>query len=932
MTAGGNRGDAMAVSFRLLGAVGADRDGEPLELGHARQLCVLPVLLVEANTAVPADQLVERVWGARSSPRARNTLHTYVARLRRVLVDVPEAVIVRGPGGYRLVVDEELVDLHRFRRLVDRAKPAEDAQALALLDQALELWRGEAFGGLDTPWLAEVRATVDRQRVAAELDRTDRALDHGHHTELITELSDRVAARPLDERLTGQLMLALHRSGRQAEALRAYDHTRRALADQLGIDPGAALTALRQRLLTGDPARQAAVVPRQLPADVAGFSGRVKALAELEAHRAAPSGTGVLLLSGTGGVGKTALAVHWAHLVVHRYPDGQLHVDLRGYDEGHPVDPTDVLVRFLRALGTDGHDIPVDPDARAARLRSALAGKRVLLLLDNARSADQVRPLLPGTAGCLTIVTSRDALTGLVVADGARRVELALFDPAESRRLLRTLLGARVDAEPDAVDRLVEQCAGLPLALRLVADLAERRHHTPLSRLVADLAGEHDLLGRLDSDADPRTALGAVFSWSYRSLSAQAARLFRLLGLAAGPDADAHACAALLGTPVAEARRTLDELTRAHLVEEHSPDRFQAHDLLRAYARGRAEADEPGADRDRAVRRLTDYLLHTAYRAERLLDPQHSPVTIPLAPPAPGAPERTFPDMAAALAWCTAEHENLLAAQAQARVLGRHAEVVQFAAAMRSSLYRDSQWHAYAHTQLAAAESAEALGHTVAEAVCRGVLAQAYANLQDYENALYHGERGLRLAEESGDRGVHAHAHRAVAWAHHHRAAYQEALDHCAPALALARATGDVVLEADLLNGMGWIHTKLGDHRRALPLCEQAVALSERIGARESHAPTLHSLGYIHLQLGDHTTARKNFLAAAELYEELGLRSGIIGAYHQLGDTHAKYGDADAARRAWRRALAALDDPAHPTAATLTAKITAPEMLLDTDE
>jgi DNA-binding SARP family transcriptional activator/tetratricopeptide (TPR) repeat protein len=917
----------MAVWFRLLGSVGADRDGQPLDLGHARQQCVLAVLLVEANAVVPADQLIERVWGPRPSPSARNTLHTYVARLRRVLATAPEAVIERGPGGYRLTVDEQLVDVHRFRHLVTRARSAGETQALALLDEALGLWRGEPFTGLDSPWLAEVRTALDTQRTAAELDRTDHALRHGRHTELITELTGRVEEHPLDERLTGQLMLALYRSGRQADALTAYHRARRTLADQLGIDPGPALAELHQRILTGDPtltagkpAASPAVVPRQLPADVTGFSGRVQALARLDAHVADTSAV-VVLVSGTGGVGKTALAVHWAHKVAHRYPDGQLHVDLRGYDEGNPADPMDVLVRFLQALGVDGGEIPVDPDARSARLRSALAGKRVLLLLDNARTADQVRPLLPGAAGCLTLVTSRDALTGLVVADGARRVELDLFDPAESRDLLRTLLGARVDAEPDAVDRLVEQCTGLPLALRLTADLAERRHRTPLSRLAADLTGEQDLLDRLDAGTDQRTALRAVFSWSYRSLTDQGARLFRLMGLAPGADIDAHGCAALLGTSVGEALRTLDELVRAHLVEERTADRFQSHDLLRAYARTRAEADEPEAERDKAVRRLVDYLLHTAYGAERFMDRHHAPVAIPLAPAAPGVPERTFPDTATALAWFSTEYENLLAAQAYARAQGRHAEVVQFAAAMRTALFRHRLRQAYANTQLAAAEAAEALGHVVAEAVCRGVLAQAYALLADYDAALRHGEHGLRLAEKTGDPLVQALAHRAIAWADHHRGAYQEALDHCARALDLARATGAVTLEADLLNGMGWIHTMLGDHRRALPLCEESVALSARAGYRESEAPALHSLGYVHLRLGNHDAAKTAFLTAAEQYEELGLRSGIVEAYLHLGDAHAESGDTDAAVAAWQRALDALDDKTTPRAATIEARI-----------
>ncbi|MFD9698375.1 BTAD domain-containing putative transcriptional regulator [Lentzea sp. NPDC059081] len=530
------------MEFGLLGEVEVRVGDRVVDAGHPRQRCVLAVLLVEANRLVPVDVLVDRVWGERVPHRARNAVAGYVSRLRQAL---PGVRITGRQGGYVLTVDPMSVDLHRFDVLVERARLG-PLDAGDLLDEALRLWRGDPFSTSDTPWFAGVRAAVQARRFAALLDRNDLALRQGRHAELLAELHETAALFPLDERLAGQLVLALYRSGRQADALLRYEQVRRRLADELGADPGPELRSAHRQVLAAD------LVPRQLPARPRSFVGRAGELASLDALLAGR--TPVVAVSGTAGVGKTALAVHWAHRVADRFPDGQLHVDLRGFGPRPAMTPGEAMRAVLDALGLD---------VRTDLYRSALAGKRVLVVLDNARDADQVRPLLPGGPGGLVLVTSRTRLPGLVAADGAHPVALGLLSTTESRELVTARLGVAPSA---AVDEIVRRCAGLPLALSVVAARVACTGFS-LESIAAEL---RDGLDPFDA-GDPATDLRAVFSWSYRALSPEAARVFRELG--AGVAAE-----------VVENRQALTELTRAHLLTEHRPGRYALHELLRAYA------------------------------------------------------------------------------------------------------------------------------------------------------------------------------------------------------------------------------------------------------------------------------------------------------------------------------------------------------------
>jgi DNA-binding SARP family transcriptional activator len=625
------------VEFGVLGPVEVFVDGRPADAGHARQRAVLAVLVLDAGRVVPLEVLIDRVWGERPPRSVRNVAYGYVARLKALIAggQDPDVSLSRRSEGYLLQARPDRVDVARFRRLVADASAVGDDHAGEVLGEAVALWRGPALAGLDSPWLNGMRARLELERAAAMLDLNEIRLRRGEHGALVLELTAQAATTPADERLIGQLMLALYRCGRQAEALRCYERTRRHLADELGADPSLDLRALHEQILRADQALAtpgpagppAPLTPRELPADVTAFTGRAAELAELDRLLGGgrPVAAAVIsALSGTAGVGKTALAVHWAHRAAERFPDGQLYVNLRGYDPGQPMTAPEALTGFLRALGVPDSDNPADPDQLATRYRSLLAGRRMLIVLDNARHSEQVRPLLPGTAGCAVMVTSRDALAGLVARDGAVRLDLDLLPLHEAVNLLRELIGDRAGAEPDAAAALARRCSRLPLALRVAAELATARSGVPLAALVAELADLQRRLDLLDAGGDPRTAVRAVFSWSYRRLDLATARAFRLAGHQPGSDFDPCAAAALTGTTVDQAREMLDVLARAHLIHSTAPGRYAMHDLLRAYARDLAAEHDSDEDLQAALTRICDHHIRTTAStpAENWLDEQ----------------------------------------------------------------------------------------------------------------------------------------------------------------------------------------------------------------------------------------------------------------------------------------------------------------------
>ena len=871
---------------------------------------MLAVLLVEVNHLVAIDRLLGCVWGERVPPRARNSLHTYVSGLRGALSALDGVHLVRHSGGYRLTADEREVDLHRFRGLVADARAADDERAVELFERALGLWRGEPVADLETPWAHGLRATLERERLAAELDHADAALRRGRHAELLPDLVERARRHPLDERVAAQLVLALYRSGRQADALEHHRRVRARLVDELGADPGPGLQRLHQQILAADPELAgpaaptpgAPPAPRQLPAPPRLFTGRAEELAvltkALDSAAGRPATVVISALAGAGGIGKIWLALHWAHHHLDRFPDGQLFVDLHGFSPtGRPKTPGDALCGFLAALGVAPDRVPADPDAQAALFRSLVADRRVLVVLDNAATTDQVVPLLPGTASCTVLVTSRNRLHGLGARHGARPLPLGVLPDTEARALLVAALGAElVAADEAAVADLIALCGGFPLALGLVA--ARVQQGLPPAEAVAELRESGP--DALDDD-DPAASLPAVLSWSLRRLTDTQRTAFALLGTAPGPDTGLPA-AGLLGLPAGRARAVLRALADASLLDRSPDGRCALHDLVRAYAAGLAH-DLPEPVRRAAAERVVDFYLHTAHAADRLLN-AHAPPVLP-EPPAPGASPLPLPDRPAALAWLDAEHRHLLAAQHTAADVGRHRAAWHFARVLTWFHLRRGHLRESLGVWQAALEAAAHLPDPAARIQAHRNVGGAQSALGRHEEAVAHLDRAIALAEHHGDTLHLAHNHHALAEARERLGQDDEALAHALRALVLIRALGDnPVWEAWALNAVGWHATRLRRYDTAREHCEAALARYQEHRDPAGEAATLDSLGLIDHLTGHHERAvRDCYEPAIALVRAVGHTYELSDTLDRIGHPHVALGRPDRARAAWREAL-----------------------------
>ncbi|MEV5771318.1 BTAD domain-containing putative transcriptional regulator [Streptomyces antimycoticus] len=937
------------VSFGLLGSVEVRVDGTEVNLGHARQQCVLVALLVDANHVVAVDQLVDRVWGERPPRRAQGTLYSYLSRLRQALAPAAEQVsIVRRSGGYVLSVEETAVDLHLFRQLVGQARAAdEDERASDLFAQALGLWRGRAFTALDTPWFTTLREALERERTAAELDHTDVRLRMGRHTGLLAELSTRSEAHPLDERLAGQFMVALYRSGRPAQALHHYQEIRCRLAEELGTDPSPPLRDLHQRILTADPAltapatpstdgsgRRPVPVPRQLPAAPPVFIGRLPELATLDRlldSRAAPGGTVMVsAIGGVGGVGKSWLVLHWAHNRLDHFPDGQLYINLRGFDpSGEPLAPAVAVRGFLDALGVDPAEIPAELDGQTGLYRSLTSDKRLLIVLDNACDTAQLLPLLPGSSTCTVLITSRRQLTGLAVSHGARSLDLDVLPDTEARHLLIRHLGhRRTAAEPDAVATLLKYCAGLPLAISILAARAAASPDLPLAALAEEVQEAATRLDALDT-GDMAADLRAVFSSSYHALEPDTAQAFRLIGLAPGPDISVPATASLTGLPVARVRVLLRKLRAAHLVQEHTPGRHRMHDLIRLYATEQGHG-QPVSVSEAALHRLADFYLHTAHTAAGLLDAHQD--QIPLAAAQPGVVPEEMADHGAALDWFTAEHRVLYAAVDLAAGLGLDAHAWQLARALETFFDYRGHLHDWAASQRTALKAARRLGERSWQAGAHRSLGVAYTQMGRLDEGHTHFHQALDLYDHLGDRVSQAHTYRGLGWVCDRQGRPREALDHNERALRLYRGADHRGGQAMALNNAGWLHAMLGQYERTLDYCTQAVALNREIDDRHAEAGAWDSLGYAHHHLARYADATGCYERALDLVRGVGDRFNETEILHHLGDTRLAAGDHEAARLVWRQALEIAEEIGHPAADELRDRLMDPARDLSEDQ
>ena len=854
--------------FGILGPLLVHDGNAVVTVPAARQRVLLAVLLANAGSIVPADALGEMVWDGAPPAGAAGTLRSHVMRLRRVLGPQAGARIVTRYPGYAVDAAEQEVDLLRFTRLCREGGSAvRDGawdRAWGMLDEALALWRGEPLTGVACALLCRDEVPrLEQLRLQALEWRADAGLHLGRHAELAPELQALAMQHPLRERFHAQLMLALYRCDRQAEALAAYQHARRILVDELGAEPGPQLRGLQNQILTADPSLaaprpepradsgSAPVVPRELPAGVRHFTGRARELATLtgllDQYGGQTPGMVISAIGGTAGVGKTAVAVHWAHQVADRFPDGQLYVHLRGCDPGPPMTAADALARFLRALGVSGQNIPPEADERADLYRSNLAGRRMLVVLDNAESAEQVRPLLPGTPACTVVVTSRDALAGLVARDGAHRLDLDLLPLGDAVRLLRELIGERADVNPDTAATLAGQCCRLPLALRVAAELAAARPDASLADLIDELADQQRRLDLLDAGGDPRTALRAVFSWSYRNLEADTARAFRLLGLHPGPDFDPYAAAAVTGATLKRANHLLGMLAGAHLVEPIGQGRYRFHDLLRAYARELAIAQDSAQVQRETLSRLFDYYLYTAAAAMDIMFPAESDRRPRI--PRPATPCPAITSIAAAQAWLDTERATLAAVAAHTATCGWPGHATRLAATLFRYLERgghyaeiiaihDHAWRAARETGDRAAE-AEALQGLIVIDLRQGRYQQAADRLQ----------QALAAYRETGNQAGEARTLGNLGIAGFLQGRYQQAADHLQQALAAYRETGNQVGEARHLSNLALVELRLGTYRQASQHLDRALTICRDTGSRSDEAYALSNLGVVSLRL-----------------------------------------------------------------------------------
>ncbi|MFD5245504.1 BTAD domain-containing putative transcriptional regulator [Amycolatopsis sp. NPDC058340] len=852
------------MEFRVLGAVEAWAGGVPVDLGSPKQRLVLAVLLLEAGKPVPRDRIIDLLWPEEPPASARNTVQALVSRLRAVFRGAGGPEIVSEGTRYLLKVDARQVDLHRFTELTAQARDADDETAVELLDEALGLWRGDALSDVVSGEVAQrLRGGMHEARWTALEDRAEAQLRLGRGRQVLAELTELVAAHPLRQRFVGQLMLALHREGRTDDALEAFRALRDRLGSELGLDPSPELRRLETAILGGDPAlepstRPEPVRPAQLPHDVRGFAGRASELERLdEATRHAGEGTDIWVISGTAGVGKTALAVRWAHHVREAFPDGQLYLDLRGFDPDHePLTPAVALTQLLQALGTAPKAIPPDIDTRAALLRSLLADRRVLLVLDNVRDSGQVLPLLPPSGTVL--VTSRQRLGDLIARTGARALPLSVLPAEDARHLLEAVLGSEtVAAEEGAAAELARLCGHLPLALRIAAANLGASGEPEIAELARELAGG-DPLAELTVDGAEESAVTTAFGVSYRALPEEHRELFRRLALVPGQTFTAPAAQALTGVPHSKANQQLKALAAAHLVERYTPGRYRFHDLLRSFAAGRTLSEDTKAEREAAERRLFESYLNTADAAGRALIPHF--LRLPREEPV----DTPFADTEEALAWLDAEWPNLAAAVEHSAEHGPPEFSWHLADALRAFFHQrghHAEWIDTASTALKAARRSEA--------------GQAQAAM-----------------------------HLSIALACVNSGRYDEAREHLTSALRGDLLDGWDAGRAAVLNNLSAVHQRLGDPQEAIRCGLESLRLCEELNM-PAVSMALANLGFPYWQTGQLDEALANFTRALAVSERDGARFSVAVLLVDLGNVHRDLGLPDDAYDFYTRALAA---------------------------
>ncbi|MCX5558508.1 AfsR/SARP family transcriptional regulator [Streptomyces sp. NBC_00038] len=968
------REESATLRFSVLGPVRAWRGEDLLPAGSPQQRAMLAALLLREGRTATASELIDALWGDEPPAQALATVRTYASRLKKTLG--PE-ILVGEAGGYaiRLSGTGGTLDLTQAQELAADAEKARSAgdlcHAREVLRRALSLWEGEPLASVPGPFADTQRARLDELRLQLLESRLDMDLEQGCHAEAVSELTALTAAHPLRERLRELLMLALYRSGRQAEALAVYADTRRLLADELGVDPRAGLKELQQRILQADPGlaepsapaaepATAPVRPHQLPATVTDFTGRVSfvnELSEVLASASSNEGEGrvmaVSALAGIGGVGKTTLAVHVAHQARGAFPDGQLYVDLQGAGS-RAAEPETVLGAFLRALGTLDSAIPDSLEERSALYRSTLDGRRVLVLLDNARDAAQVRPLLPGTEGCAALVTSRVRMVDLA---GAHLVDLDVMSPEEALQLFTKIVGReRVESEREAALDVVAACGFLPLAIRIAASRLAARRTWTVSVLAAKLGDERR---RLDELQAGDLAVKATFELGYGQLEPAQARAFRLLGLADGPDISLAAAAAVLDLPVEETEDMLESLVDTSLVESAAPGRYRYHDLVRLYARACAERDEqPPSERDAAMSRLLDFYLATAaevYATERPGDRTVSHLE------ETRYPGREFINDAEALDWLHTEADCLLACAHQSLQGPTLRRAVDLLLAAKDLAESGASSRRYEGATLAACKASQAAGDAHAEGRARVTLTQVHSNAGRFDTAEAEALRATALGLRANDPWTSSNAPNELGIIANCTNRYADGEAHLLKAIDAFRADGNRPGEASALCNLSRVLAPMGNLSRAVELAREGTRIYDELGLTVRLANARYALGIALTQSGRlseamgelaeavrifaenrqrlwegtthfriaqvHLLARRP--AQAAQHAEQALATGCIGgdwmranALTLLGRSLEALGQSDRARACWREALAIYESTSAPEADSVRALLT----------
>ncbi|MET8975571.1 tetratricopeptide repeat protein [Streptomyces sp. NPDC004539] len=892
------------VEFQVLGPVGLRVDGRRVELGSDRERGLLALLALDVGHPIALDTLMDRLWDGEPPPHARANTHSYMSKLRRRLKlpgppppDAPR--ILSRAHTYTLEAAPESVDWHRFLRLATKAGAAtsegDDERAVALHEQAERLWHGEALAGLPGLWAETTRRALAERRLAATVSRTATLLRLGRFTDAGAELAALVDRHPGDETLAGQLMLAYYGGDRYTDALRVHQETRSLLLTQYGARPGAELDRIHRGLLDRVPVtdlvqgrrrpRPAASPPPPAPATpynlphqppLVGRHAELRLLGAEAGDGSVISLESVSTVSGMAGVGKTALSVFAAGRLADRFPSAQLYLDLRGHSPaGEPLSPGAALATLLRLLGTPAEDVPVELEARTALWRTMLADRRAVIVLDDAVSTDQVTPLLPGGSPSLTIVTSRRHLTGL---PHARHIPLDVLPADDAIALFRAFAGEDRTRDIAQVTRIVRLCGHLPLAVELVASRF-RAHPSWTPATLADrLARAEDRLSEI-RDAD-RAEMARALDLTYRTLTEEQRVAFRRLSLHPGPEITAESAAAALGRPAREAERFLESLLSGHLLREPVPDRYQYHDLLRAYGRTRSLADDTDQDRAEVLDRLTDFYVASAEDADRSS----------YGPPADARSPR-WSDSRAAKAWLAAERVNLLAVERHARDHGRAGAAARLAHAVAGFLNEECYWQDTrtvlepAVTHWTSTGNRPALCHTLLR------LSTAHANISHYPEAADTGEQALLLARATGDRGAEGEVLRMLGTLKWHLGDLDAALAFFQESYAIVAPTGDPQATGRLLNNMAVISQSLGAHERALGHFRKAIAYFTEAGDPTAVGKCLNNVGVLHMRTGDLDSARDSFEESLTLLENSGNRYDRATVRGSLADVLTESGD-----------------------------------------